>query len=289
MTVSLSSRKRAERRIASPGRTFTGTFSEPEQLLEAYFNASTTGLAILDDKLRYKVINETLAAMNGLPPENHLGKTPKDVLGEQANELEFLLRHVLRTGQPVSEYEFTLKLPTREKPAHWVENFFPLKDENGNATQIGVVAVEITKQKELESAYRDLSLRLLQLQDETLQIANELIDRIQSVVRGGVAKPETTKLDFAGAEGRSSSAASGTIAQITAIPGGQGAKPPLTSREIEVIRFLAEGKANKEIAALLGISRRTAENHRAKIMAKLRVHSLGELVRFAVRAQIVAA
>jgi DNA-binding NarL/FixJ family response regulator len=64
---------------------------------------------------------------------------------------------------------------------------------------------------------------------------------------------------------------------------GERAGTGTTPREIEIIRFLAEGKANKEIAALLGISVRTVETHRSKIMLKLGVHSLAELIHFAMR------
>ena len=64
-------------------------------------------------------------------------------------------------------------------------------------------------------------------------------------------------------------------------------KEPLTSREIEVIRFLAEGKGNRDIAAECGISVRTVETHRARVMLKLRFHSITEIVRFAIRNKIV--
>jgi DNA-binding NarL/FixJ family response regulator len=57
----------------------------------------------------------------------------------------------------------------------------------------------------------------------------------------------------------------------------------LTPREIDVLRLLARGKTNKELAAELDMSVRTAESHRANIMAKLNVESLGDLVRIAVR------
>jgi DNA-binding NarL/FixJ family response regulator len=63
----------------------------------------------------------------------------------------------------------------------------------------------------------------------------------------------------------------------------------LTPRESEIIRLLAEGKANKEIAAALGIAIRTVETHRAKIMFKLGIHSSNELVRYAIRNKIVEA
>jgi DNA-binding NarL/FixJ family response regulator len=62
-----------------------------------------------------------------------------------------------------------------------------------------------------------------------------------------------------------------------------------TPREIEIIRLLAEGKTNKEIATQLGITVRTVETHRAKIMLKLGLHSLTELIHYAIRHKIVSA
>lgn len=63
----------------------------------------------------------------------------------------------------------------------------------------------------------------------------------------------------------------------------------LTTREREVVQLLAEGKANKEVADLLGISTRTAEGHRGEIMRKLKLGSLAELIRYAIRNGIVQA
>jgi DNA-binding NarL/FixJ family response regulator len=57
----------------------------------------------------------------------------------------------------------------------------------------------------------------------------------------------------------------------------------LTRRELNVLRLLARGKSNKELAAELGMSVRTAESHHASIMAKLNVESLADLVRLAIR------
>jgi DNA-binding NarL/FixJ family response regulator len=57
------------------------------------------------------------------------------------------------------------------------------------------------------------------------------------------------------------------------------AKP--TAREREILRLLVMGKTNKEIGSLLGITVRTVETHRAKIMLKLGVHSIAELIHFA--------
>ena len=61
----------------------------------------------------------------------------------------------------------------------------------------------------------------------------------------------------------------------------------LTAREREIVQMIAEGKSSKEVASLLGLSVKTAETHRANVMRKLEIHSVTELVRYAVRNRII--
>jgi DNA-binding NarL/FixJ family response regulator len=61
----------------------------------------------------------------------------------------------------------------------------------------------------------------------------------------------------------------------------------LTSREMEVLQLIAEGKANKETASELGISIKTVEKHREKVMSKLDVHDTAGLTRYAISAGII--
>ena len=63
----------------------------------------------------------------------------------------------------------------------------------------------------------------------------------------------------------------------------------LTVREREIVRLLAEGSSNKEVASALGISIRTAETHRATLMRKVASDSLADLVRYAIRNHIIEA
>ncbi len=63
----------------------------------------------------------------------------------------------------------------------------------------------------------------------------------------------------------------------------------LTSREREIVRLLADGNSNKEVATSLGISIRTAETHRATLMRKLSTDSLADVVRYAIRNHIIDA
>jgi len=64
-------------------------------------------------------------------------------------------------------------------------------------------------------------------------------------------------------------------------------KNPLTLRERQVLQLIAEGKSTKDVASLLGISVKTAESHRTRLMQKLDIHETASLVRYAVRHGIV--
>jgi DNA-binding NarL/FixJ family response regulator len=73
-------------------------------------------------------------------------------------------------------------------------------------------------------------------------------------------------------------------------PAAVAAPPPrgrLTPREREIVQLLAEGKSTKEVAVALGLSVKTAETHRSNIMRKLELHSVSDLVLYAVRNNIV--
>jgi DNA-binding NarL/FixJ family response regulator len=63
----------------------------------------------------------------------------------------------------------------------------------------------------------------------------------------------------------------------------------LTPREREVLQLLAEGKTNKEVSAILSVGTKTVETHRANIMNKLKLHSVSDLVHYAIRNHIVIA
>jgi len=65
------------------------------------------------------------------------------------------------------------------------------------------------------------------------------------------------------------------------------APDPLTPRERQVLQLIAEGKTTKEVASLLGISVKTAESHRSRIMEKLDIHETATLVRYAIRRGLI--
>jgi DNA-binding NarL/FixJ family response regulator len=76
------------------------------------------------------------------------------------------------------------------------------------------------------------------------------------------------------------------------LKGGPGASlgtyaSPLTPREREIVQLLAEGKSSKEVASVLGLSVTTAETHRSNIMRKLDLHSVSDVVLYAIRNNII--
>lgn len=70
---------------------------------------------------------------------------------------------------------------------------------------------------------------------------------------------------------------------------GESVGGRLTPRQSEIIQLLAEGRSTKEVATLLNISVKTAETHRANLMRRLNCHSVAEVVRYALRNQIIEA
>jgi DNA-binding NarL/FixJ family response regulator len=69
----------------------------------------------------------------------------------------------------------------------------------------------------------------------------------------------------------------------------EGRSTALTARERQVLQLVGEGHSTKEIAALLGISVKTADTHRTKVMEKLDIHQTAGLVRYAIRNGIIEA
>jgi DNA-binding NarL/FixJ family response regulator len=96
--------------------------------------------------------------------------------------------------------------------------------------------------------------------------ARDLIQAVREVARGG------TYL---------SPGISGAVVQ--AYLGGTPTADPLTSRERQVLKLIAEGQRTREIAEILGISVKTAESHRSRIMKKLNIRETAGLVRYALR------
>ena len=103
------------------------------------------------------------------------------------------------------------------------------------------------------------------------QAANDLVGAIHQVGRGGIyLSPNISR----------------TVVDAY-LSKTEPAADPLTARERQVLQMVGEGKSTKDVARLLGISTKTAESHRARLMRKLDIHETASLVRYAIRRGLV--
>jgi DNA-binding NarL/FixJ family response regulator len=109
--------------------------------------------------------------------------------------------------------------------------------------------------------------------------AADLVAAIRAVQRGGLVLDPDVARD----------AVSGEAAAPEAIAREAEPYERLTDREKQVLKLVAEGRSNKEVAQLLGISVKTAMSHREHVMDKLDVHSRTELIKFALRCGVIRA
>jgi len=105
------------------------------------------------------------------------------------------------------------------------------------------------------------------------QAAEDLVKAIRDVVRGEIyLSPGVSR-----------------IVVESYLTGAQPASDPLAPRERQVLQLVAEGKTSKEIASILGLTVKTAESYRARVMEKLDLHETAALVRYAIRHGIIDA
>ncbi len=115
--------------------------------LETLYHTAPIGLAMFSGDLRFVRVNERLAEMNGIPAEQHIGRTPRQVVPGLTSEAESLLRQVMETGKPTPCVE--VERETRNAPGMrrtWREQFYPVFFE-GMIEGIGAVIEDITEQK----------------------------------------------------------------------------------------------------------------------------------------------
>jgi PAS domain S-box-containing protein len=118
--------------------------------LETLYHTAPIGLAMFSTDLRFIRVNERLAEMNGIPAEQHIGRTPRQVVPGLTEQAESLLRHVLETGKPTPCVE--VEGETRKTPGMhriWREQFYPVFFE-GTIEGVGAVIEDITEHKHAE-------------------------------------------------------------------------------------------------------------------------------------------
>lgn len=126
--------------------------------------------------------------------------------------------------------------------------------------------------REIKMKYPDVKILVLTMHKEYLQQA------LASGANGYLLKEDADRELFSAIE----NIRQGRLALSPRLT-GEPSSEPLSIREKEVLKLIAEGKSNKEMANILFISIRTVESHRAHIMAKLKVNSSADLVKYAIQ------
>ncbi|MET8244361.1 SpoIIE family protein phosphatase [Streptomyces sp. NPDC005202] len=196
---------------------------------------SPIGLAVLDTQLRYVSVNPTLERMNGIPAEEHLGRTVREVLPNlDADVLESAVRRVLETGRPLVDMSTVGRTPADPDEDHaWSISLYRLEDAVGTVLGVAASIVDITEQYragiEAETARRRLAL----IADASARIGTTLdLDRTAREL-ADVAVPELADV-----------AAVDLLEAVVA-----GRRSSLRPAEPEVIRALAV-RANHAADAL---------------------------------------
>ncbi|MEY9988980.1 PAS domain S-box-containing protein [Streptomyces sp. V4I8] len=150
------------------------------------------GLAVLDTELRYVSVNEALAQLNGIPAEDHVGHTPRELLPDiDADAIETALREVLRTGEPLINQRITGRTPADPDQEHfWSISLYRLEDTTGTVLGVAGMAVDITEQHQAAVEAETARRRLALIADASTRIGTTLeLDRTAREL-ADVAVPE---------------------------------------------------------------------------------------------------
>ena len=133
--------------------------------LQALFASGDIGLGLVDTDLRYVMVNDTLAAVNGLSAEEHAGRSVREVLPAFADQIEAMLRQVIDTREPL--IDFTVQgLPTDPSAdRHFLGTYSPLIDGD-SVIGVGALLVEITERVRSE---RSLTEQARSVYDNVVQ------------------------------------------------------------------------------------------------------------------------
>jgi PAS domain S-box-containing protein len=145
-------------------------------LLDAVQMAAPVGLGFIDRDFRFIRLNGTLAAINGLPPAEHIGRAVAEVIPELWPEVEPFFRQVLQTGEPLLNAEVSGS--TASAPGvirYWLTSHYPVHLDREIAG-IGIVVVEITERKRAEQDRELLLDRERQAREEAQQAATDLAE-----------------------------------------------------------------------------------------------------------------
>ena len=145
-------------------------------VVDAVFAAAPVGLAFMDTNFRYVRVNQALAALNGLPAEEHFGRTLRDVLGDTlADEIEPLHTQVLETSEPILDLHVQRALPGNPtETRNWLVSYYPVFDVDDHKMGVGVVITDVSEREQARAAAERTGARLSVLAEASQTLASTL-------------------------------------------------------------------------------------------------------------------
>ncbi|MFN6497855.1 MAG: PAS domain S-box protein [Nostoc sp. DedQUE01] len=124
-------------------------------LLNAWVTTSPVALAFLDTELRYVHANEALAAVNGVPLSQHIGRTFREVLPEWAEQIEPVFEQVMASKQPLLNQEVSGETYPPGVYRYGLVSYYPVCLPDGQLLGVGITSINITQQKQSEQTLRE--------------------------------------------------------------------------------------------------------------------------------------
>ncbi|MER6459114.1 SpoIIE family protein phosphatase [Streptomyces sp. NPDC001228] len=161
-------------------------------LSERIVKQSPIGLAVLDTQLRFVSVNPALERLNGVPAEEHLGRTLREVLPHlDADALESAYLRVLRTGEPVIDRSVVGRTPAAPDEEHiWSLSVYRLEDALDNVLGVATSVVDITEPYRAGVEAENARRRLAVIADASARIGTTLDLERTAAELAGVAVPE---------------------------------------------------------------------------------------------------
>ena len=151
MNIDINDRKNVEAKLKQREAEAQARTAE----IEVIYGSAPIGLCVIDRNLRFRRINNRLAAINGLSVSDHIGKTIREIVPSLADAVECVARHVLETGESVLNLEVSGETPSQPGKRQWIEHWVPLRDAKGEVVGINVSVEEVTARKALERRLRE--------------------------------------------------------------------------------------------------------------------------------------
>ncbi len=150
--------------------------------IESIYQNVPVGLCILDRDLKFVRVNNYLAEMNGIPAEEHKGRTISELLPGLNGDIEQDLRRVIETGEPKMNVELRGETPARPGVQRcWLEHWLPVYNRQEQIIGINMVIEEITGRKQYEDKLRELNIILEKRVAERTKVAEQRAEKLHEM------------------------------------------------------------------------------------------------------------